>query len=94
MKKYVYLEKKHGLLIAHHITATNRLDVKKKTGVCIDNIYSQDLLLKVNNWLGKRGKALVFSDKFDVSIKYNNGRIHYFESFVEFRNIVSEYRER
>ena len=76
------------------MTATNRIKKKKKTGVCIDNIYSKDLLLKVNKWLGKRGKILVFSDKLDVSIKYNNGRIHYFESFVEFRNIVSEYRER
>lgn len=94
MKKYVYLEKEDGVLIAHHITATNRLEVKEKTGVCIDNIYSKDLLLKVNNWLAKRGKTLAFSDKYDVSIKYNNGRIHYFESFVEFRNIVSDYRER
>ena len=94
MKKYVYLEKEDGVLIAHHMTATNRLEVKEKTGVCIDNIYSKDLLLKVNNWLEKRGKTLVFTDKFDVTIRYNNGRIHYFESFVEFRNIVSEYRER
>ena len=94
MKKYVYLEKEDGVLIAHHITATNRLEVKEITGTCIDNIYSVDLLVKVNNWLGKRGKAIVFSDKHDVTIKYNNGRIHYFESFVEFRNIVSEYRER
>lgn len=94
MKKYVYLEKEDGLLIAHHITATNRLEVKERTGTCIDNIYSVDLLVKVNNWLGKRGKTIVFSDKFDVCINYNNGRIHYFESFSEFRNIVSEYRER
>ena len=94
MKKYVYLEKEDGLLIAHHITATNRLDVKERTGTCIDNIYSVDLLVKVNNWLGKRGKTILFSDKTDVTIKYNNGRIHYFESFVEFRNIISEYRER
>ena len=94
MKKYVYLEKEDCVLIAHHMTATNRLEVKERTGTCIDNIYSVDLLVKVNNWLAKRGKTLVFSDKIDVSIKYNNGRIHYFESFVEFRNIVSEYRER
>lgn len=94
MKKYVYLEKEDGLLIAHHMPATNRLEVKERTGTCIDNIYSVDLLVKVNNWLGKRGKTIVFSDKLYVSIKYNNGRIHYFESFVEFRNIVSEYRER
>ena len=94
MKKYVYLEKEDGLLIAHHITAKNRLEVKERTGTCIDNIYSVDLLVKVNNWLGKRGKRIVFSDKFDVCINYNNGRIHYFESFAEFRNIVLEYRER
>ena len=94
MKKYVYLEKEDGFLIAHHMTATNRLEVKEKTATCIDNIYSVDLLLKVNNWLGKRGKAIVYSDKNDVSIKYNNGRIYFFDSFVEFRNIVSEYRER
>ena len=94
MKKYVYLEKEDGLLIAHHITATNRLEVKERTGTCIDNIYSVDLLVKVNNWLGKRGKTIVFSDKFVVCKNYNNGRILYFESFVEFRNIVSEYRER
>ena len=94
MKKYVYLEKENGDIIAHHITATNRIEVKERTGTCIDNIYSKDLLLKVNNWLGKRGKTLAFSDKYYVYIKYNNGRIHYFDSFVEFRNIVSEYRER
>ena len=94
MKKYVYLEKEDGVLIAHHMTAINRLAVKERTGTCIDNIYSVDLLVKVNNWLGKRGKTILFSDKSDVTIKYNNGRIHYFESFVEFRSIVSEYRER
>ena len=94
MKKYVYLEKEDGVLIAHHMSATNRLEVEERTGTCIDNIYSVDLLVKVNNWLGKRGKTILFSDKSDVTIKYNNGRIHYFESFVEFRNIVSEYRER
>ena len=94
MKKYVYLEKKDGVLIAHHMSATNRLEVKERTGTCIDNIYSVDLLVKVNNWLGKRGKTIVFSDKFDVCINYNNGRMHYFKSFAEFRNIVSEYRER
>lgn len=94
MKKYVYLEKEDGVLIAHHMSATNRLEVKERTGTCIDNIYSVDLLVKVNNWLGKRGKTILFSDKSDVTIKYNNGRIHYFESFVEFRNVVSEYRER
>ena len=94
MKKYVYLEKEDGTIIAHHMTATNRLEVKEKTGTCIDNIYSVDLLLKVNNWLGKRGKAIVFSEKNVVYMNYNNGRIHFFDSFVEFRNIVSEYRER
>ena len=94
MKKYVYLEKEDGVLIAHHMSATNRLEVTERTGTCIDNIYCADLLVKVNNWPGKRGKTILFSDKCDVTIKYNNGRIHYFESFVEFRNIVSEYRER
>ena len=94
MKKYVYLEKEEGVLVARHMMAVNRLEVKEKTGTCIDNIYSKDLLVKVNNWLEKRGKALVFSDKYNASIKYNNGRIYYLHSFVEFRNIVSEYRER
>ena len=59
MKKYVYLEKEDGVLIAHHMSATNRLEVKERTGTCIDNIYSVDLLVKVNNWLGKRGKTIV-----------------------------------
>ena len=94
MKKYIYLEKEDGVLIAHHMTATNRLEVKKKTGACIDNIYSKDLIVKVNNWLRKSGQELFFSDEIIVYIKNKNGRIHYFESFVEFRNIVSEYRER
>lgn len=94
MKKYVYLTKEEGFLIAHHFMAENRLVVKEKTGACIDNIYSNELLIKVNKWLGKRGKTLVFTDKHDVNIMYNNGRIHYLDSFVEFRNIVSEYRER
>ena len=94
MKRYVYLEKEDGVLIAHHMPATNRLEVKKKTGACIDNIYSKDLLVKVNNWLRKSGQELFFSDEIFVYIKNKNGGIHYFESFVEFRNIVSEYRER
>ena len=94
MKKYVYLEKGDGVLIAHHMTATNRQEVKEKTGACIDNIYSNDLLIKINNWLGRNGKKLCFSDKFDVVIISKNDRIHYITSFVEFRNIVSEYRER
>ena len=94
MKKYVYLEKGDGVLIAHHMTATNRQEVKEKTGACIDNIYSTDLLIKVNNWLGRNGKTLCFSDKFEVVIISKNDRIHYINSFVEFRNIVAEYRER
>ena len=94
MKKYVYLEKGDGVLIAHHMTAINRQEVKEKTGACIDNIYSNDLLIKVNNWLGRNGKTLCFSDKFEVVINSKNDRIHYITSFVEFRNIVSEYRER
>lgn len=93
MKKYVYLTKEDGLLIAHHIMAENRLDVKEKSGVCIDNIYSTDLLIKVNNWLGKNGKVLLFGEKFEVAIIYNDKR-HYINSFAEFRNIVSEYRKR
>ena len=93
MKKYVYLEKGDGVLIARHMTATNRLEVKEKTGACIDNIYSKDLLLKVNNWLEKSGKSLIFTDKFNAAINTKNG-LHYIDSFVEFRNIVSEYRER
>lgn len=94
MKKYVYLTKEDGLLIAHHIMAENRLEVKEKTRVCIDNIYSNDLLIKVNNWLVKIGKEIVFSDELYVFINYKNGLCHYIESFAEFRNIVSEYRKR
>lgn len=93
MKKYVYLTKEECLLTAHHIMAENRLEVKKKTGACIDNIYSTDLLIKVNNWLEKHGKTLVYSGMYDVAI-IDNDKVHYITSFAEFRNIVSEYRER
>ena len=93
MKRYVYLTKEDGLIIAHHIVAENRLEVKEKTGVCIDNVYSNDLLIKVNNWLGKNGKALTFIFEAEVALIDNNN-IHYISSFVEFRNIVSEYRKR
>ena len=93
MKKYVYLEKEDDVLVAHHMMEENRLDVKEKTGVCIDNIYSNDLLIKVNNWLGKNGKVLVFAEKFEV-VLIDNNKTHYVSSFVEFRNIVSEYRKR
>lgn len=93
MKKYVYLTKEEGLLIAHHIIAENRLDVKEKTGVCIDNIYSADLLIKVDKWLEKHGKTLVYSGMYEVVI-IDNDKIHHVTSFVEFRNIVSEYRKR
>lgn len=93
MKKYVYLTKEEGLLIAHHIMAENRLVVKEKTGTCIDNIYSNDLLIKVNKWLEKHGKTLVYSGMFEVAI-IDNDKMHYITNFAEFRNIVSEYRER
>lgn len=93
MKRYVYLTKEEGLLIAHHIMAKNRLEVKEKTGVCIDNIYSNNLLIKVNKWLGKNGKTLVYSGMYEVAI-IDNDKAHYITSFVEFRNIVSEYRKR
>lgn len=93
MKNYIYLTKEEGLLIAHHMMAENRLVVKEKTGVCIDNIYSNDLLIKVNNWLGKNGKVLVFAEKFEV-VLIDNNKTHYVSSFAEFRNIVSEYRKR
>lgn len=93
MKKYVYLTKEEGLLIAHHIMAKNRLEVKKKTGACIDNIYSADLLIKVNKWLEKHGKTLVYSGMYEV-VTIDNDKTHYITSFAEFRNIVSEYRER
>lgn len=95
MKRYVYLTKEEGLLIAHHMMAENRLDVKEKTGVCIDNVYSNDLLIKVNNWLGRNGKSLYFSDKFEVVVNdKKTNTIYFLDSFVEFRNIVSEYRKR
>ena len=75
--------------------AENRLDVKKKTGACIDNIYSVDLLIKVNKWLEKYGKTLAYSDIYEVSmIEKENKIIHHMTNFVEFRNIVSEYRKR
>ena len=93
MKKYVYLTKEEGLLIAHHMMAENRLDVKKKTGACIDNIYSTDLLIKVNKWLEKHGKTLLYSGMYEVAI-INNDKMYYITSFAEFRNIVSEYRKR
>ena len=95
MKRYVYLTKEDGLLFLHHIMAENRLDVKKKTGACIDNIYSVDLLIKVNKWLEKYGKTLAYSDIYEVSmIEKENKIIHHMTNFVEFRNIVSEYRKR
>lgn len=95
MKKYVYLTKEEGLLIAHHMMAENRLEVKKKTGVCIDNIYSADLLIKVNKWLEKYGKTLAYNDIYEVAmIETENKIIHHMSNFAEFRNIVSEYRER
>ena len=93
MKKYIYLEKEDGLLIAHHITATNRQEVKEKTGVCIDNIYSKDLIKKVGNWLSKKMYRLMCDDCKNVIVCYGN-RLYYIDSFVEFRNIVAEYRER
>ena len=93
MKKYVYLEKGDGVLIAYHMTATNRQEVKEKTGVCIDNIYSMDLIIKVCNWLSKKMYRLECGDCEPVIVYYDNG-LHYIETFVEFRNIVEEYRER
>ena len=93
MKRYIYLTKEDGLLIAHHIMAKNRLVVKEKTGVCIDNIYSNDLLIKVNKWLEKHGKTLVYSGMYEVAI-IDNDKKFYINSFAEFRNIVSEYRKR
>ena len=93
MKKYVYLEKVDGLIISHHITATNRQEVKEKTGVCIDNIYSMDLIKKVGIWLSKKMYRLICDDCEYVKV-YKDKRLHYIDSFVEFRNIVSEYRER
>ena len=93
MKKYVYLEKEDDLIIAHAMIAENRLEVKKKTGVCIDNIYSFDLIVKVHAWLSKKGIDLICEDGHTV-FTYINKRLHYIESFVEFRNLVSDYRER
>ena len=93
MKKYVYLEKGDGVLIAHHITATNRQEVKEKTGVCIDNLYSMDLIKKVGIWLSKKMYRLICDDCDYVKV-YKDKRLYYIDSFVEFRNIVSEYRER
>ena len=93
MKKYVYLEKVDGLIISHYMTAINRQEVKEKTGACIDNIYSLDLIEKVKNWLTKTKYSLFCEDGHLVFMhEYNH--IHYIESFVEFRNIVAEYRER
>ena len=93
MKKYVYLEKEDGVLIAHHMTATNRQEVKEKTGACIDNIYSFGLIVKVHAWLSKKGIDLICEEGHTV-FTYINNRLHYIESFVEFRNLVSDYRER
>ena len=93
MKKYVYLEKEDGLIIAHHMTTTNRQEVKEKTGACIDNIYSLELIEKVKLWLSKYKYNLFCEDGHALFVHEYN-KVHYIESFVEFRNIVSEYRER
>ena len=95
MKRYVYLTKEDGMLHLNYMLAENRLEVKKKTGACIDNIFSVDLLIKVNKWLEKYGKTLAYSDTYEVSmIEIENRIIHHMTNFVEFRNIVTEYRER
>ena len=93
MKKYVYLTKEEGLLIAHHIMAENRLEVKEKTRVCIDNIYSLELINNVETWLSVNGCSLICEDGHVVFFTKNK-RLYYVVSFVEFRNIVSEYRKR
>ena len=93
MKKYVNLEKGEGVLIAHHMTATNRLEVKKKTGACIDNIYALELIEKVKLWLSKYKYNLICDDD-NILYVVDCRTIYYLGSFAEFRNIVSEYRER
>lgn len=94
MKKYVYLEKEDGVLVAHHMIARNRKEVKEKTGVCIDNIYSLDLLDKVKNWFSKTYHFIFFCEDGQIVCIHDHNSMHYIESFVEFRNIVTEYRER
>ena len=94
MKKYVYLEKGDGVLVARHMMAVNRLEVKEKTGVCIDNIYSKELLDKVNSWmLDNYLGSLFFSPGFQPAI-FKDKRWKYIETFVEFRRLVNNYRER
>ena len=93
MKSYVYLEKKDGDIIAHHITATNRLEVKEKTGACIDNIYALELIEKVKLWMSKYKYNLICDDNNILYVE-DCGAIYYLGTFAEFRYIVSEYRER
>ena len=93
MKKYVYLEKGEGVLITHHMTATNRQEVKEKTGACIDNIYALELIEKVKLWLSKYKYNLICDDDNILYVE-DSGTIYYLGTFAEFRYIVSEYRER
>ena len=93
MKKYVYLTKEDGYIISHYMTARNRFEVKSKTGTCIDNIYALELIEKVKSWLLKDMYSLFCEDGHALFVHEYN-KVHYIESFVEFRNIVLEYRER
>ena len=94
MKTYVYLTKEDdGVLVSHYMMAENRLKVKEKTGTCIDNIYSLELINNVESWLLVNGCSLICEDGHVVFVTKNN-RLRYVVSFVEFRNIVSEYRKR
>lgn len=94
MKKYVYLEKEDGYIISHFMDASNRTEVKEKTSACIDNIYSLELIENVKKWLEYTKMNRLICEDGHTAFIYKNKKLYYIESFVEFRDIVSEYRKR
>lgn len=93
-KKYVYITKECGILFPHVVVSDNREKVKNEFGVCIDNIYDYNMILRVRDWYYRLyGIKMVVSELYGIYF-IDFEKKEYVKNFSQFSGIVNEYRNR
>ena len=93
-KQYLYVTKEEGILIPHFVVSENRKTVQKKYGVCIDNIYDYNMILRVKDWYYRvYGQKIVVSEIYGIYFMDFKNK-EYVKNFSQFREIVNDYRNR
>ena len=96
---YMFITKyeKDGVkhLLANIVKAKTRLEVVKKYHVCVDNVYSCDLLHKVITYWRKRDILIMYTNNNCIFVNnIKEDKCIELKTFREFRDYVDAYRMR